>query len=792
MKIDLLSCINESFATYAGMTIMDRAIIDARDGLKPSARQCMYAQILDKITYKNPFKKSHKSVAAAMDHFYIHGDSSCYNLMVRMAQPYAMRYCLEDFDGQCGTITNGEAAAARYTEMRLGELGCTLYEGIKKGAINEWHWNYDDTEQFPAVVPSLGFYNIVNGTIGIATGLSSSIPQFNLKEVNEAMIKLLWNRDIDYDEIYCPPDFATGGVVLNGNDVKEILKKGKKGEKDKCGSIRLRSVAEYDEKENCIYFTEIPYGVYVETILKQLTEIINKEGFSGIAKINDLSTKKSKIKVVLEKGANPSAIIKYLFKNTSLEETFAINMTMLDEGKFPKVFGWREALLAHIDHEISCRTKIYNWRLDRIAFRVNIIDGLLKAIANIDEVVSIIKSSESKSLAAQNLIKRFGFSDDQTDAILKMTLSRLANLEIKSFKDEKEKLLVEAEEIKKVLNDNNLLYKEIEKDMTDIANKFGDDRRTKILNLDFTSDEEDAEPIEKKELLIYFTNLGNIYTKESSTLLKTKRGGKGSNLKLAENEAITKIISDDNFSSLLIFSTKGRMYNLSIDELPINSKVNLAQLFEFESNEKITTLTSVSRQKTNYFIFITKNGMLKKIKTEDCQIKRGKSIKVINLKDNDEVVNVMPTNDEQIGILTNNGNFINIETVQIAAVGRSAMGVKGIKLNENDFVIDTHVISKKDTYMLTLTCAGLVKKASMSDFPICTRATKGKKISEVKENDNVIKFLTLENDFDIIVLTKRKNIKISTSELRTLSRSAQGVKAIDLNENDNAIDLIKS
>lgn len=786
MEINLLDCVNESFKIYAGMTIMDRAIVDARDSLKPALRMCMYAQLLDKITYEKPFKKSHKSVASAMDHFYVHGDGACYDVMVRMAQPFNTRYMLEDFDGQCGTATNGKAAAARYTEMRLGELGCTLFNGIKKNTIDSWTNNYDDTEKFPNVVPSFGFYNIVNGTTGIATGLASSIPQFNLKEVNEAMIKLLWNREVDYDEIYCPPDFCTGGTILNASAVKELLKVGEGG------SVRLRSTAEFDEKENCIYFTEIPYGTYVDTILEQLTELINSGELIGIAKILDLSTKKAKIKVVLEKNVNPNKIISQLFKKTSLENTFTINMVMLDNGCFPKVFGWREALLAHIDHEIACKKRMYEWEIEKILARINVIDGLLLAIANIDEVVSLIKTSTRKSEAKDKLIERFGFNEEQADAILKMPLSRIANLEIQSLKDEKEKIIGEKAGFEKILNSKELLYKEIEAGMRNVAKKFGDERRTRLLDLDFSSKEEDAEPIEKKELLIYYTNLGNIHTVESSTLVKTKRGGKGSKIKLAENEVITKTISDDNFSSLLVFSNKGKMYSISIDELPINAKINVAQLFSFEVGEKATTITSITRQKAEYFVFVTKNGMVKKTKSEEYKLKRGKSIKAINLKEDDEVINVMFLNNEKIGLLTNNGNCIIIDTETINPIGRVSMGVKGIKLNDDDYVIDSKVVKDDDSFLVTLTKNGLIKKASMSDFPLCSRATKGKKISEVRESDKVIKFLTLDNDSDIIVITKRNSIKISTSELRILSRFALGVKAINLNENDFAIDLIKS
>lgn len=600
------------------------------------------------------------------------------------------------------------------------------------------------------------------------------------------MIKLLWNREVDYDEIYCPPDFCTGGTILNASAVKELLKVGEGG------SVRLRSTAEFDEKENCIYFTEIPYGTYVDTILEQLTELINSGELIGIAKILDLSTKKAKIKVVLEKNVNPNKIISQLFKKTSLENTFTINMVMLDNGCFPKVFGWREALLAHIDHEIACKKRMYEWEIEKILARINVIDGLLLAIANIDEVVSLIKTSTRKSEAKDKLIERFGFNEEQADAILKMPLSRIANLEIQSLKDEKEKIIGEKAGFEKILNSKELLYKEIEAGMRNVAKKFGDERRTRLLDLDFSSKDEDAEPIEKKELLIYYTNLGNIHTVESSTLVKTKRGGRGSKIKLTENEVITKTISDDNFSSLLVFSNKGKMYSISIDELPINAKINVAQLFNFEVGEKATTITSITRQKAEYFVFVTKNGMVKKTKSEEYKLKRGKSIKAINLKEDDEVINVMFLNNEKIGLLTNNGNCIIIDTETINPIGRVSMGVKGIKLNEDDYVIDSKVVKDDDSFLITLTKNGLVKKASMSDFPLCSRATKGKKISEVRESDKVIKFLTLDNDSDIIVITKRNSIKISTSELRILSRFALGVKAINLNENDFAIDLIKS
>ena len=787
MKMNLLNAVEDSFSTYAAMTIQDRAIVDARDGLKPAPRQCMYAQYLEKITYKKPFKKSNKSVAAAMDHFYVHGDASCYALLTRMAKSYTMNHPLEDFDGSYGTISSGNGeAASRYTEMRLGELGALMYEGLDKECIDKWFNNYDDTEQFPSVLPSLGYYNICNGSLGIATSLSSSIPQFNLKEMNEAMIKLLWNPEIDYNEIYCAPDFCVGGTILNASEVKESLRTGNGR------SVILRSTVTYDEKEHCLFITEIPYGVYTKTFIGQIKNAVEEGEIIGIKKIDDLSTRKANIKIILEKDVNVTRIVKQLYKLTSVQDSYTINMIMLDNGTTPKLFGWREALNAHLEHEKKVRTKIHEFEIKKIEARINIINGLLMAIAEIDTVVTLIKSSSDKNQAKGKLIDRFGFNEPQVEAILKMTLSRLINLEIESFKNEKEKLLAERDEHLKILGSTELLYKEIENGLRSIAQKFGRERQTRLMDLDYKGKEEDAEPVEKKELLIHYTNLGNIYTVESSTLMKTRRGGKGSKIKMANNEVIIKTINDTNFSSLLIFSNFGQMYGLSIDELPVNAKINIAQLFEFKPGEKPTAITSINRkQDIKYFIFITKQGMIKKTSADEYDKKRGKSIKAINLKDGDEVVNVLFMNEEKIGILTNNGNFVIIKTEDINAIGRATSGIKAIKLNENNYVIDAKSISENDKYMITLSQQGLIKKTPISEFSVCGRATKGKKISDTREQDSIVKFLTLDKDSDIIIIVKRKSIKISTTELRELSRNAIGVKAINIDENDIASDLVR-
>lgn len=786
MEYNLLEAVEDSFSIYAAMTIQNRAIVDVRDCIKPSVRQCMYAQLIDKITYKHPFKKSNKSVAAALDHFYVHGDTSCYALLTRLAKDFCMRYPLEDFDGSYGTITSGTSeAASRYTEMRLGELGVNLFNNIDKDCIDVWYDNYDNTEQFPSVAPTLGYYNICNGAMGIATSLSTSIPQYNLKEVNEALIKLLYNPNVDFDEIYCPPDFCTGATILNGNEVKESHKVGHGR------AAIIRSTVTYDEKENCLYCTEIPYGVYTETIVGQIAAAINDGHLIGIKNVLDLSTKKANIKIILEKNVNVQKLVKQLYKLTSLQDSYTINLVMLDNGTTPKVFGWKEALQAHLDHEAIVYTKIHEFEIKKIDARLNIIDGLLIAIANIDEVVSLIKSSQNKAEAKEKLISRFGFNELQVDSILKMTLSKLINLEITSLKDEKEKLISERENHTNILNNKQLLKDEIANGLREVIKKFGDNRRTVITNLDYKNSEEDAEPIEKKELLIYLTNLGNIYTQESTTLMKTKRGGKGSKIKMGTKEYVVKTIKDDNFSTICAFSNTGTMYSYPISELPVNDKINTKVLFELSGNETINTIVSFDKHNVNeYITFVTKNGFVKKTAFKEYRLRKGKSLKAINL-DNDEVVSVFVGNDTRLAILTEKGLTINIDISEITATGRTTKGVIGIKLNKNDSVIDAKMIDKDCKYIVTLSKSGLIKKADITDFPICSRATKGKRISDVIEDDDIVGFLTLNEDSDIIITTKKKVIKFSTNELRVLSRAAVGVKAITIDDGDNAITLAK-
>ena len=780
--MSLKETLEQSFQTYAGMTIRDRAICDARDCLKPGARMSMYAQFIEKITPDKPYRKSQKSVAAAMDHFYVHGDMSLYPLFARLGKTWAMRYVLEDFQGNTGTIEeSSNEAASRYTEMRLAPLAMNLFTNIEKETITKWYESYSGEEDYPAVLPSVGFYNIVNGTSGIATAISSSIPQFNLKEVNEAMIKLLYDSNAPFDDIYCAPDFCTGAVLLNEAEVKESLRTGYGA------ACKLRSVLEYDSTNHCIIVKEIPYGVYTETIRGQLMEIIEGENNPGIERFLDQSGATPLIKIFIDKKSNPDRVIRYLYKNTALQYHYAINMIMLDNGKVPKVFGWREALQAHINHEIEVYTKSYQFDLRKIAARIHIVDGLLIALANIDEVVAIIKNAPSPAAAGLALRDKFLLDEVQTKHILDMKLSRLAKLEVKKLEDEKQKLEEEASRLRAILDDETLLKAEIEKGMRAVATKYGDARKTKVINLEKDADEE---PTEIRQLQVSLTNHGNVFATEVSSLYTQRRGGVGNKFKMANGEYViaTQPVSSDE--ELLFFSHAGNVYHYKAANLTIDQFLHVQQLAPVKDWERICAITSTHKKTDNpYILFFTKKGMVKKSEMSEYNVTRNVGLKALTLDDGDEIVNVLFTNNDKVGIVTEGGNFLMITTEDIRPIGRVARGVKAIKLNDGDGVASARVVPSDTTAIASISGNGLFKKTGIEEFTTQGRGTKGAKIQKVSDGDWIADFYPIVRDGEIYVASTSSCLKLLTSDIPLFSKGAQGNKSIKLGPKDNVVGI---
>ena len=775
--------VNDSFTQYAGAVLQSRALVDVRDCFKPSARQIFYCMQTDKFTNDKPFKKTLKAIGSAM-RMYIHGDSSCEGVIMRAGQPFAMRYPIIEVEGSYGNLMeSGNWAAPRYTSSKLSKVATYLFEDIDKNVIDEWRDNYDDTEQYPTVLPSKGFYNIVNGTLGIGIGAASSVPQFNIKDVNEALIKLLWNPSIDFNEIYCAPDFATGAILLNEEQVKDSLKNGTGF------ACKLRAVIEYDTKERCLVATEIPYGVYTNTICGELEAILNSEDNPGIDRFNDLTGSTPLIKIYLGKSANVDRVIKYLYKNTSLQSHYGINMTMLENGRYPRVFGWKDALLSHIRHEEVVYRRGFEFDLGKINNRLHILEGLLIALANIEEVVQIIKGSTSTAAAREKLQEKFLLSDAQAKAILDMKLSRLASLEVKKLENEKAELLKEKERIEAILNNTELLYKEIEAGFRAVATKFGDARRTKIMNIEGEEDE----PVEVKSLQLSLTNKNNIFVTESSSLYTQKRGGVGTKLKLGNGEYVMSSINIENVDTVMFFTNTGNLYNCSATSLMLNTLVAIESVCSVKGKEKVVAISSMNKKSQKpHILFFTEKGMVKKSLVSDYNTKRTTGVKALTLDDGDCIKSILFTDSEKVGILTELGNFVIIETKDIRAIGRTAKGVKAIKLNDGDCLVSAKIIPEATTDIASVTNTGLIKKTPISDFGVQGRGTKGSKIQKIVVDEWIADFYPLTNETEILVASNNSCIKFAVSEIPTLSKGAAGSRSIKLSPNSYIVGISKS
>lgn len=780
---NLKPIIENSFQQYAGAVLQSRALVDARDCFKPSARQILYCLETDKFIHSKPFKKTLKAIGSAM-RMYIHGDSSCEGVIMRAAQPFAMRYPLVEVEGSFGNLMeSGNWAASRYTSSRLSSITEYLFNDIKKDTIKEWRDNYDDTEQYPMVLPSKGFYNIVNPTMGIGVGAACSIPGFNLVDVNKALIYLLWNPDCEFSDIYCAPDFPTGAVLLNEEEVKDSLKDGY-GK-----ACKLRAVIDYESKDKCLVVSEIPYSVYTNTICKELESILENDENPGIDRFNDLTGESPLIKIYLKKNANPDRVLRYLYKNTSLQYHYGINMTMLENGRYPRVFTWKEALQAHIDHELEVYRRGYEFDINKIERRLHIIDGLLICMASIDEVVSTIKNSTSTAAASKNLQEKFLLDAEQAKAVLDMKLSRLAHLEVQKLKDEQSSLQSELERLKAILEDETLLKKEVEKGLQEVMQKFGDARRTRIMNIEG----EDDEPTEVKAVQVSLTNQNNLIVSEISSLYTQTRGTVGTKLKLNKGEYILSTTSGANTQVMLMFTNRGNSFHYPLKNLPINEKVPVESIIKIQTEEKVCALTSIDKKNSKkYIVFLTKMGYIKKSLLSEYNTNRAGSLKAIELSTNDEICSVLFLDDERVGMLTAAGQFVLAETKDIRPLGRIARGRIGIKLNAGDTLCAAAAVPKDTKEYITITKNGYIKRSPANDITTTNLNTKGKRLHKLKDDsDKLVDFLPITNESSVVIVASKTQIKLKVNEISLLSTGAMGVKSMKISEKEKIVGISK-
>ena len=790
-EVDFQKTTESAFLAYATSVAQERAIPDVRDMLKIGLRQGLYAQYSNKLTYKDKYQKAQKSVAAAMSQSYVHGDAAMYDTFIRAARPWSYRYPLEAVQGNYGNPTSPDShAAARYVEMKAAEISNILFDGLKKDAIgNEYYPNYDDTEMIPSVFPSIGFWNIVNGCSGIAVALATSVPTFNLKEVNDALITLIRNPEASFDEIYCMPDFPCGGTITNAAAVKESLKNGK-GE-----SVRLRATLKYIPDQNMIQATELPYSVFTNTIIDQLAELVNNNESYGIDKVVDHTKKEADIRIYLSKGMNPKRMIEKLYKDTSLEYWYSINMVLLDQGRFPKIFGWKQACEAYIAHIHICKRREIQFDLDKALARKNIVDGLIKAYSIIDEVVTLIRSSASPTEASVKLQSNFDFNEEQAKAILAMKLSSLTKLDIVKLNEEAAELNKKIDWCQYLLKDSTALDNELIKILKEVADKYGDERRTKVINIVENEDETSQQNIKEEEIgiMLFSNNMLRLVKKDD--LQGAKRGCKGVNIKPPKNTNLINTLYTTNIGTVAAFTNLGRMYSFPVSDLDFNNDYSIYELINLQDNEHVILLIdSTSFNAYHNLITVSKNGYIKKSKISEYTSRARKGIIAVKLDSDDSLIGVYLSMDDEdkIFIASTSGNYNFYKLEEISATGRASRGVKAIKLTDTEHVQTATIVKKNTLYkgILTITSGGRGKITPIEDFALTSRAIKGLQVMSTKDEKLALVYAMPESQEKLFISANNKAVIVETNIIPIQNRVTAGVRIIDARNASTTIEIM--
>ena len=789
-ETDFQKQIENAFLTYGASVAQERAIPDVRDMLKIGLRQGLYAQFTNKLTHKDKMQKAQKSVAAAMNQSYVHGDVAMYDTFIRAARPWSYRYPIEDVQGSFGNPSSPDShAAARYVEMRAGEMADYFFAGLKKNAIGEqWYSNYDDTEMIPSVFPSIGYWNIVNGCSGIAVAMATSVPQFNLREVNEALIKIIQDPNISFNEIYCAPDFATGGTITNAKAVKESLKNGK-GE-----SIRIKAKLEYFPDQNMIQATELPYGVFTNTIIDQLAALTNENESYGIERVVDHTKKTADIRIYLSKGVNPKKMIAKLYKDTSLENWYAINMILLDNGRFPRVFGWREACDAYIAHIRQCEHNIIQFDLDKALARKNIVDGLIRAYSIIDEVVALIRAANSPSEATLNLISKYQFNEEQAKAILAMKLSSLTKLDIIKLNDERAQISEKIEWYSHLLNNRTALDGELIKILHETAEKFSDERRTKITN-STESDDSEENSIKEEEVSIMLFDNNMLRVVKNEDLQGGKRGKKGTNIKPPKNSSLINTLYTTNLGTVSAFTNHGRMYNFSISDLDYNKNYSIYEVISLQDSEKVILLIdTTSFNSYHNLITVSKDGYIKKTAINEYHTRNKKGTTAVKLENNDVLIGVyLSMSDDDRIFIVNTDGFYNFYTLSnINQTAKATRGVKAIKLNEDQKIASATLIKQNILYkgILTIDSNGRGKITKLDDFSETKRAVKGNQVMNLKDCKFAIAYSVPDSQEKIFVSANNKAVLLDVDTIPIQNRTTLGIRLIDARGSNTSIEIM--
>ena len=783
-----------AYIDYAMSVIVARALPDVRDGLKPVHRRILYAMYEDGITSDKPYRKCANTVGSVLGRYHPHGDASVYDAMVRLAQDFTQRYTLIDGHGNFGSIDGDGAAAMRYTEARMAKIAETMLTDIEKNTV-DFMPNYDDRLQEPTVLPAKIPALLINGSSGIAVGMATNIPPHNLSEVIDGIIKIIDNRETTDEELMTVikgPDFPTEGIILGREGIKQAYTTGR-------GKIIVRAEAEIEEmsgNKQRIIVSSLPYQVNKAKLIENIANLAREKRIEGISDLRDESDRNDRVRIVIElkRDANAQVVLNQLYKNTQMQDTFGVIMLALVNNE-PKILTLRQCLDHYIAHREQVITRRTKFELDKALARAHILEGLKIALDNIDEVINIIRSSYDD--AKERLMKRFGLSDIQAQAILDMRLKTLSGLQREKIEEEYNELMKLIAHLREILANEQLVLDIIKEELLEIKQKYGDERKTKIVAAEGEINVEDL--IKEEQTVVALTHFGYIKRMPIDTYRSQKRGGKGiTGISTREEDFVKQIFTASTHDTILFFSNKGKLYRLRGYEIPEAGRTAkgtaIVNLLRLDNGEKISAVIPITNfEDGKYLLMATKNGLIKKTALKDFDSTRKTGLLSITLKDDDELIDVRLTDGEDnVVLVTSKGLSITFDEKDVRPVGRSAQGVIGIRLDDKDFVIGMEsIIASKDATLLAITEHGFGKRTELSEYRVQNRGGRGVITYKVTpKTGNIVGIRIANGDEDVMMITDKGTIiRLKVEEISILGRATQGVTLMRTNDGGKVVSI---
>ena len=791
---DIENEMKTAYISYAMSVIVQRALPDVRDGLKPVHRRILYAMHEDGITSDKPYRKCANTVGSVLGRYHPHGDASVYDALVRMAQDFSLRYMLVDGHGNFGSIDGDGAAAMRYTEARMSKIAEYMLTDIEKNTV-DFMPNYDDRLQEPTVLPAKIPQLLINGSSGIAVGMATNIPPHNLTEVCDGLIQIIDNPETTDEElmkIIKGPDFPTGGMILGKDGIKEAYKTGK-------GKIIVRAEAEIEEMSNNrqrIIVTSLPYQVNKARLIENISKLVREKRIEGISELRDESDRIDRVRIVIElkRDARAQVVLNQLYKNTQMQDTFGVILLALVDGE-PKILTLRQCLDYYIDHRKTVIIRKTKFELDKALARAHILEGLRIAIDNIDEVINIIRNSYDD--AKERLMERFGLTDIQAQAILDMRLKTLSGLQREKIEEEYKQLMELIAHLREILSNEQLVYDIIKEDLTEIETKFGDERLTKIKPAEGDIEEEDL--IKEEQTIVALTHFGYIKRMPADTYKSQHRGGKGiTGISTRAEDFVTEIFTASTHDTILFFSNKGKLYRLRGYEIPEAGRTAkgtaIVNLLSLDAGEKITAVIPISNfAEGKYLLMATQKGFIKKTALTEYNSARKTGLQAITLKDEDELIAVRLTDGEDnVVLVTTDGLCITFSEQDVRPMGRTAQGVIGIKLGDGDKVIGMEsIIDGAKATLLAITENGFGKRTDLDEYRVQKRGGRGVITYKVTQKTGKLVGIRVTDDAkDIMMITDTGTIiRIKAKDVSILGRSTQGVTLMRTNDGGKVVSI---